>query len=261
MRIAVLVKQVPDSDEVKMDPEKGTMIREGAGNIVNPLDLNAIEAALVLSGEYGGDVTVFSMGPPQADIALREALALGADRAVLISDRFFAGADSWATALVLAKSIEKEGPFDLILAGEKATDGETGQVGPEVAAMLNVPFATYVSAFSADGDYVTVRRTVEEGCEVQRIKTPCLLTVLNNINEPMMPTLGGKKRARRAEICKFTAEDLKLDKSCVGLSGSPTRVVSISHPKISRHGEFYSGRDLERGIGRVVETLKELAII
>ena len=153
MKIAVLVKQVPDSDEIKMDPEKGTMIREGAGNIVNPLDLNALEAAIALRKEYGGEVVTFSMGPPQADIALRETLALGADKAFLISDRFFAGADSWATALVLAKSLEKAGPFDLIIAGEKATDGETGQVGPEVAAMLNIPLSTYVSSLLVTGDF------------------------------------------------------------------------------------------------------------
>lgn len=261
MRIAVLVKQVPDSDEVKMDPEKGTMIREGAGNIVNPLDLNALEAGLVLSREHGGEVSVFSMGPPQADIALRETLALGAEHAVLISDRFFAGADSWSTSLVLAKSIEKNGPFDIILAGEKATDGETGQVGPEVAAMLGIPFATYVSSISVEGGFAVIKRTVEEGYEFQRIKMPCLLTVLNDINEPVMPTLSGKKRARRAEILKLGAADLGVDRNDVGLAGSPTRVVSITHPKISRHGEFYSGRDLEQGISRVVEVLKDLAVI
>ncbi len=261
MKIAVLVKQVPDSDEIKMDPEKGTMIREGAGNIINPLDLNALEAAIELRREYGGEVVTFSMGPPQADAALRETLALGADKAFLISDKFFAGADSWATALVLAKSLEKAGPFDLILAGEKATDGETGQVGPEVAAMLNIPLSTYVSSFLLADGFLTVRRTVEEGYETQRIKMPCLLTVLNDMNEPSMPTLSGKKSARRAEIKKLGMEDLLLNKDEVGLNGSPTRVVKIDHPKISRHGEFYGGRDLDKGIDRVIEILKELAVV
>lgn len=261
MKIAVLVKQVPDSDEIKMDPEKGTMIREGAGNIVNPLDLNALEAAIALRKEYGGEVVTFSMGPPQADIALRETLALGADKAFLISDRFFAGADSWATALVLAKSLEKAGPFDLIIAGEKATDGETGQVGPEVAAMLNIPLSTYVSSLLVTGDFLTVKRTVEEGYETQRIKMPCLLTVLNDMNEPSMPTLSGKKSARRAEITRWGMDELMLKKDDIGLNGSPTRVVKIDHPKISRHGEFYSGRDLDKGIDRVIEILKELAVV
>lgn len=261
MDFAVLVKQVPDSDEIKMDPEKGTMIREGAGNIVNPLDLNALEAALVLRRKFGGSITVLSMGPPQADTALRETLALGADSAYLISDKFFAGADSWATALVLSKTLEKLGGFDMILAGEKATDGETGQVGPEVAAMLNIPFATYVSSMNVSEGNVTVKRTVEEGYEIQRLKLPCLITVLNDMNEPGMPTLSGKKSARRAEIKKFGAEELGLPKEAVGLTGSPTRVVKIDRPRISRQTELYCGKELDRGIDRVVEILRELAVL
>ena len=261
VRTAVLIKQVPDSDEIKMDPEKGTMIREGAGNIVNPLDLNALETALSLRGELGGSVTVVSMGPPQADIALRETLALGADKACLLSDRFFAGADSWATSLTLAKALEKLGPFDLIIAGEKATDGETGQVGPEVAAIMDLPCSTYVSSVVCDGKCAVVRRTVEGGIETQRIKLPCLLTVLNDINDPSMPTLRGKKSARRASVDTLNAADLRLSKEEAGLVGSPTRVVKISHPKISRKTEFYSGRELERGFERVLEILRELAVL
>jgi len=263
MKIAVLVKQVPDSDEVKMDPEKGTMIREGTGSIVNPLDLNALEAALALRREQGGTVSVFSMGPPQTEIALRETLALGADEACLISDKYFAGADSWATSLVLSRTLEKSGGFDIIFAGEKATDGETGQVGPEVAAMLKIPFATYVSAANVDvaGRHVDVKRTVEDGYERQRLALPCLLTVLNDMNEPGMPTLRGKKAARRAEIKKIGASDLELSPEDVGLAGSPTRVVKIDRPKVSRQTEFYKGRDLDRGIERVVEILRELAVL
>lgn len=261
MRIVVLVKQVPDSDEIKMDPEKGTMIREGAGNIVNPLDLNALEAGLILRKEYGGEVSVLSMGPPQADIALREALALGADRAYLVSDRYFAGADSWATSLVLAKAIEKLGPFDLIIAGEKATDGETGQVGPEVAAMLDLPFATYVSSIVVSGGNIKVRRTVEEGYQTQQLEFPCLVTVLNDINDPGMPTLSLKKKARRAEIQKFSSEELGIAKEKVGLAGSPTKVVKIYHPKISRQTEFYSGREIDKGLDQVVEILRDLAVL
>lgn len=261
MKISVLVKQVPDSDEVKMDPVKGTMVREGTGNIVNPLDLNAVEAALALKNKFGGDITALTMGPPQADIALREALALGVDHAYLLTDRAFAGADSWATSLALARAIEKLGPFDVILAGEKATDGETGQVGPEVAAMLGVPCATYVSRIESDGAYVTVSRMIEDGIEVQRIKTPCLITVINNINEPEMPTLAGKKTARRADVPKATAEDIGLKKEETGLNGSPTRVVKIDHPKFSRQTEFFRGKDIDDGIGRVVEILRDAAAI
>jgi electron transfer flavoprotein beta subunit len=259
MKIAVLIKQVPDSDEIKMDPVKGTMIREGVGTIVNPLDLNALQAALTIRGKTGGTIDVISMGPPQADMALREALALGADRAVLLSDRLFAGADSWATSQVLAKTIEKLGPYDLLLAGEKATDGETGQVGPEVAAMLGIPLATYVSSLSAESGFATVKRTVEEGYETQRIKLPCLVTVLNDMNEPGMPTLSGKKSARRAEITVLGAADLGLAKENTGLTGSPTRVVKIDRPRISRKTEFFSGKDLDSGIDRVVEMLRDMA--
>ena len=259
MKISVLVKQVPDSDEIKMDPVKGTMIREGVGTIVNPLDLNALEAALKLRAEAGGTVDVLSMGPQQADMALREALSMGADRAVLLSDRLFAGADSWATSQVLAKAVEKLGSYDIIFAGEKATDGETGQVGPEVAALLGIPLATYVSRINVKDGFATVKRTIEEGYETQRIKLPCLVTVLNDMNEPGMPTLSGKKSARRAELTVLGASELGLGIEDTGLTGSPTRVVKIDRPRISRKTEFYSGRDLDRGIDRVVQMLRDLA--
>ena len=261
MRIAVLIKQVPDSDELKMDPDKGTMIREGSGNIVNPLDLNALQAALDVKKKCGADISVISMGPKQADIALREALALGADNAYLVSDRFFAGADSWATALALAVTIIKTGPYDIILAGEKATDGETGQVGPEIAAMLDIPCATYVSFMDIDDMFVTVKRTVEDGIETQRLYLPALITVLSDINDPAMPTLSGKKRARRSDISVISAADIDLSSEEVGLAGSPTRVVKIEHPKITRHTEFYCGKDIEHGIEHVMKVLKELAIL
>ena len=261
MDIAVLIKQVPDTDEVKMDPEKGTMIRDGVGNLINPLDLNALEAALALVKERGGTVTVLSMGPAQTERALREALALGADRALLLSDRAFAGADTWATAKVLAALLEKKGPFDVILAGEKATDGETGQVGPEVATFLSLPFATYVSRLEASDEGMTVRRTVEEGYQHLRLPFPCLLTVLHDLNEPSMPTLAGKKRGRRAEIERFGLDDLGLDRSEVGLSGSPTRVVKIDHPKITRQTAFFAGSHLDEGIEHVLTLLKEKALL
>lgn len=261
MRLAVLLKQVPDTDEVKIDEEKGVLVREGVGAIINPLDLHALEAALDLKRAAGASVTVFSMGPPQADGALREALALGADEVFLLSDHAFAGSDTWATARVLAAALSSCGPFDLILAGEKATDGETGQVGPEAAVMCGIPFSTYVSSLSVSGDSVTVRRTVEDGIETQRLSLPCLLTVLRDINEPSMPTLSGKMRARRADIIRMEAESLELDTSSVGLSGSPTRVVRIFYPKVTRKTEVFSGRDIDSGIDRFVGVLRELALI
>ncbi len=263
MKIAVLVKQVPDTDEVKMDPEKGTMVREGVGAIMNPLDMNALEAALALKrGAGDGEVTVLSMGPPQTEEALREAIALGADKALLLTDRAFAGADTWATSRVLAEAIRKTGPFDLILAGEKATDGETGQVGPEVAAMLDLPFSTYVSALERiSPTEIRVRRTIEEGYQYQILSFPCLLTVLSDLNEPSMPTLAGKKKARRFSLETAGNEALDLPKEELGLSGSPTRVVRISYPKITRNTEHFSGSRLDEGIEHVVTLLKEQALL
>ena len=261
MELAVLVKQVPDTDDVVLDPEKGTLVREGVGAILNPLDLNALEAALEAKRRFGGSVTVVSMGPPQTEGALREALALGADRGVLLTDRAFAGADTWATSLVLAEGLRRLGPFDLVLAGEKATDGETGQVGPEVATLLELPFATYVGGWEPREDGVTVERVVEEGTLEQDLPFPCLLTVLSHLNDPPMPTLEGKKRARRAPLERLTAPDLGLDPQELGLSGSPTRVVRIEHPKLTRSTEIYAGADLDRGIDRVVEILQELALL
>ncbi len=261
MDIAVLIKQVPDTDEVKMDSERGTMVRDGVGNIINPLDLNALQEALILTERNGGSVTALSMGPPQTEEALREALALGADRAVLVSDRLFSGADTWATARALAAALEKSGPFDLILAGEKATDGETGQVGPETAVMMGLPFSTYVSGIALDKTRMTVRRTVEEGIQIQSLPVPCVLTVLNDLNEAAMPTLSGKMRARRESVERLTLSDLCLPAEEVGLKGSPTRVVRIERPRLTRSTERFAGNDLEQGLDRIVEILREAALI
>lgn len=198
--------------------------------------------------ETDGKVTVISMGPPQAEEALREALALGADHAVLMTDRLFAGADTWATARTLATTLEKTGPFDPILAGEKGTDGETGQVGPEVAIMMGMPFSTYVSDVALESSRVKVPRTVEKGTQVQSLPTPCLLTVLHDLNEPEMPTLAGKVKARRSEVKRPTLANLDLPQEKTGLTGSPTRVVKIARPQLTRSTETFSGNDLEKGL-------------
>lgn len=268
MKIAVLIKQVPDTDDVRMDPETGTMIREGVGAIVNPLDLNALQAALDLkaaSAEFAEDspseVVVITMGPPKAHEALRECIATGADRGVLLSDRAFAGSDTWATAKVLAAAVERTGPYDLVLAGEKATDGETGQVGPEVAVLLGVPFSTYVTGLSLSGGKIEIRRMTEEGIQRQRLPFPCLLTVLHALNEPTMPTLSGKKRARWSEIPTLGISDIGLSPEETGLKGSATRVVKIAYPTISRSTEMFDGKRADEGIDRLVTVLKDLAVI
>ena len=257
------MKQVPDSDDVRMDPETGTMVREGVGAIVNPLDLNALQAALDLKTcrEEPSEVTVLTMGPPKGSEALRECVSMGADHGVLLTDRVFAGSDTWATAKVLAAALALTGPYDLVLAGEKATDGETGQVGPEVAVLLGIPFSTYASGVELDGEHVMVRRTVEEGVQIQRMPFPCLITVLHALNEPAMPTLQGKKRARRCGIRTLSAWDLGFPPEAAGLKGSATRVVRIAYPTISRKTEMYDEKRLDQGIERLVSVLRGLALI
>ncbi len=255
MEIFVPIKQVPETNTVRMDDQTGTMIRDGVEAIVNPLDLYAIETALRLAAEHEGKVTVFSMGPPKAQSALREALAMGCHDAVLLSDKAFAGSDTWATSRALAEAIRRHGPFDLILCGERATDGDTGQVGPGLAAMLDLPLATYVSAVeNIDENFIRVRRRVETGTEQLQLERPCLLTVIKEIGDPRLPTLRGKQRARRFEIPLRKADDLDLDDEQLGLTGSPTRVVKIFRPKVMRRGQKVTVQD-EASLGDAIEQL------
>lgn len=190
MNIIVPIKQVPETSNVKMDPETGTMIRGGVETVVNPLDLYAIETALRLKEEHSGRVTAITMGPPPAEKALREAVAMGCDEALLVSDRKFGGADTWATSYTLAQAIKTLDDFDLIIAGERATDGDTAQVGPGIAAWLHLPVATYVAAIERiDSGTMTVERLVEEGYQILRLPKPALITVVKEIAAPRLPTL------------------------------------------------------------------------
>ncbi len=261
MNIVVLIKQVPDTDDVKLDPKTGTMLREGLGTIINPLDLNAIEEALKLSKEVSSKVTVITMGPSNAVEAIKEAIAMGADEGYLVSDRKFAGSDSWATSLVLANAIKSIGHFDLILAGEKAIDGETGQVGPEVASMLQIPFSTYITSISLKEKGLEVTRTLEDGYQKQFLPFPCLLTVLSNINEPSIPNLAGKIKARKYESKLINAKELLIEEKYLGLKGSPTRVTKIYTPKIQRKSSIYKGSEIDKGIDDLAKKLEEMSII
>jgi electron transfer flavoprotein beta subunit len=263
MNFAILMKQVPDTDEVKMDPERGVMIRDGVGSIVNPLDLNALEAAMRIRGD-GDTVTVISRGPPKAADSLRECLALGADRAVLATDAAFAGGDSWATSRVLAAVIKKTGVPDIIIAGEKATDGETGQVGPEVAALLGWPVATRVTRLGKLPDGIEVACTLEDGILTQRLDVPCLVTVLSDINTLPLPTLSGKKRAYSIDIDTLSARELDIGEDEAGLAASPTRVVRITTPRVTRDAEKFLAKhadELDAGLDRVIEILSDAAIL
>lgn len=240
MRIAVCIKQVPETKSVKMDPETRTVVRKGVQSIVNPLDLYAIEAALVLKGFYNAEVTAISMGPPQAVSALKEAVAMGVDKAALISDRNFAGSDTWATAYILAGAIKKLGDFDLIICGERATDGDTGQVGPEMAAALGLPVATYVNHINEKQDNnLHVSRLVEGGQQKLSMQLPGVLTVVKEIGEPRLPTFRGKLKAKKLDIPIFGLSELGLEKSLIGLKGSPTRVVKIFQPEVVRSCKLF----------------------
>jgi electron transfer flavoprotein beta subunit len=223
MKIVVCIKQVPDTNEVRIDPVTGTLIREGVPSIINPDDKNALEEALRLKDEMGAYVTVLTMGPPQAESALREALAMGADEAVLLTDRAFGGADTWATSLTLAKALEKIG-YDVIFAGRQAIDGDTAQVGPEMAEHLNIPQVTYVERVNIEGNELKVRRALEDGYETIKVGMPCLLTAIKELNKPRYMNMGGIFTCFKKEIKKMTADDLDIDKSELRLSGSPTRV-------------------------------------
>lgn len=244
MKLAVLIKQVPDTQNVRMDEESGTVLRSSSDAVLNPLDAYALQAALLLK-EQNPQISIyaFSMGPPSAEKALREVLALGADEAVLISDRACAGSDTLATAVILAAALEKFAPFQLVLCGERATDGDTGQVGPELAAKLNFSLATFVNELSHTESGLKVERKSEYASEEWLLKYPALVTVTKAIGEIGLPTLKNKMAARRKEISRVNAADLQLDPDSIGLKGSPTRVVKIFYPSLSRKGELYMAED------------------
>ncbi len=271
MRIIVPIKQVPETGAVKMDEATGTMIREGVEAIVNPLDLYALELAIGLrdkahqAGEGQVEVVTVSMGPPAADKALREAVAMGCDRGVLISDRAFAGSDTWATSYALSAGIRKLAPFDLILCGERATDGDTGQVGPGIAAFLDLPVVSYVSNLRRlGGGTAELERLVETGREVLEMDLPGVITVVKEIGDPRLPTLRGKQKARRADVPRWTPADLDVAADRLGLTGSPTRVVKIYKPTVARECEKLSASDEESAaaaVERVIEFLKEKQLL
>ncbi len=231
MNIIVCIKQVPDTNEVKIDPETNTLIRSGVPSIVNPFDKNALEAAVQLKESHGGTVTVITMGPPQAMDALRECLSLGADKAYLVSDRAFGGADTLATSYTLAAAIQKIGNFDMIICGKQAVDGDTAQVGPEIAEHLDIAQVTFVSKITVNGSRLVLEKEQDDGYEVVESTLPVLLTVVKSINVPRYPTVKSKMAARKAEIEIITADDLDLDKDRIGLKGSPTQVKKIFSPQ------------------------------
>ena len=261
MNVVVCLKQVPGTTEVKIDPQTNTLIRQGIKNIINPLDNYALEEGVRIKERCGGRVTAITMGPPQAEEMLREAISLGADEAVLLSDSAFAGADTLATAHTLAEAIKKLGQYDIVICGRQTVDGDTGQVGPELAEMLGLPFVAYVSRVEelAEGS-MRVQRMVEDGHEVIESPLPAVITVVKEINTPRFPSLRGIAMAKSAVIPVWTAQELGVDQGRVGLAGSATRVIKIFFPRRTCQAEIFQG-DPESQVDCLVGRLKDAGLV
>jgi electron transfer flavoprotein beta subunit len=260
MRFVVCLKQVPNTTDVRINPETNTLIREGVESIVNPFDMYAIEESLRLREKLGGTVTAITMGPPQAESALREAISMGVNEGILVSDRQFAGSDTWATSYTLAMALRKLGAFDLVLCGKQASDGDTAQVGPGIAAHLDLPQITYVRRIEEiDAAHVVAERLLEDGTESIHAPLPCLLTVVKEINEPRLPSLKGKMAAKKAQIVKWSAADIGAEKARTGLEGSPTKVVRIFTPPPRGGGVMLKG-DPEAVAAELVGKLKDAVL-
>lgn len=237
MNIVVCLKQVPDTTAVKIDPKTGTLIRDGVPSIINPEDKNALEAALTLKDTVGAKVTIVSMGPPQAQNALREALCMGADEAILITDRAFAGADTLATSKTLAGAIKKL-DYDIVFAGRQAIDGDTAQVGPEIAEHLDIPQVTYVQGVKVEEDGLLINRALEDGYELIKVNGPVLLTAIKELNEPRYMNVRYIFDTKDTEIKIWSADDLEVNKAELGLKGSPTKVKKSMTKEAKGAGEI-----------------------
>ena len=256
MQILVCVKQVPDARDVRLDPVTNTLAREGVESIMNPYDRHALEEAVAIKEQQGGTVTVITMGPPQAEVVLREAIACGADKGVLVSDRAFAGADTWATSYTLARAAQTLGSFDLILCGKQAIDGDTAQVGPGLACRLRLPYAACVQKTrTISADYIEVERMMDDGFDVIRLPLPALMTVVKDINEPRVASLKGKMKAKKAEIQRYTAAEIGADPQYIGLTGSPTKVVRVFSPEARGDRKVFSG-SIDEQVDQLVECLR-----
>lgn len=255
MNIVVCLKQVPDTTVVKIDPKTGTLIRDGVPSIINPEDKHALEAALQLKDNYGAHVTVISMGPPQAKNALREALCMGADEAILLTDRAFGGADTLATSKTIAAAI-RELEYDIIFAGRQAIDGDTAQVGPEIAEHLNVPQVTYVQDVKVDQEGLIVNRALEDGYELIKVQTPVLLTAIEELNHPRYMNVQYIFDTVDKEVKIMTAADIDVPVEEVGLKGSPTKVKKSMTKEAKGTGEIIE-ESAPEAVSYVLGKLKE----
>ncbi|MDP2168735.1 MAG: electron transfer flavoprotein subunit beta/FixA family protein [Thermodesulfovibrionales bacterium] len=263
MNIVVCIKQVPDSADVRINPETGTLIREGVPSIVNPYDMHAVEAGLWIREKAAKEfaetakVIALTMGPPQAEAALREVISMGVDEAVLLSDKAFAGSDTWATSYALSRAIRKL-QADIIICGKQAIDGDTAQVGPEVAELLNIPHVAYVKKIDDIGsNSIRVERLMEDGYDIVESSLPVLLTVVRELNEPRLPSLKGKMAAKKAVIKKWGHVDIAADEHKLGLKGSPTQVKKIFAPEAKKDRTMLSG-SAEAQVDALIVELRRL---
>ena len=263
LQIVVCIKQVPDVAEIRIDEVTHTLVRAGVPSILNPFDEFAVEEALRIREKLGGNVTAITMGPMQAKNALTKCLAMGVDRAILLSDSKFAGADTWATAITLAKTIQRIG-FDLVICGMKAIDGETCQVGPEVAELLAIPHVSYVKrlGFTPDGKSLIAERMTEQGHQLVRSSIPCLLTTTKALNVPRIPTLLRQMAAGKKPIEIFTADQIGAEKDQVGMPGSRTHVLRVYTPDLrTGEGKILNADNLQNALAQLLEILKKEGVI
>ncbi|MFC2145332.1 electron transfer flavoprotein subunit beta/FixA family protein [Actinomycetota bacterium] len=269
MKIAVCIKQVPGTTDIKIDPETNTLVRQGIENIINPFDMYAIEEGVSLKerldadDKYSGEseVIAMTMGPPQAEEMLKEAVASGVDRVVLLSDRAFAGADTWATSMTLSMAIDKLEDVSLVIFGKQTLDGDTGQVGPELAQKMNIPFIGYVSEImEISAKKIKVKRLAEDRYEIFEVRLPAAISVIKDINTPRVPSLRGKMKAKSAEVPVWTAKELGASEDDIGLSGSYTQVVKIFTPKMVHDVSMIEGTPEEQ-VEELFKNLKSLNIV
>ncbi len=260
MNIVVCIKQVPDTTEVRLDPKTNTLIRDGVPSIINPDDKAGLEAAIRLKDEMGAHVTVVSMGPPQADLALREALAMGADEAILVTDRAFGGADTWATSTTIAAALNNL-QYDLIITGRQAIDGDTAQVGPQIAEHLNLPNISYAEEIKIEDGHIIVKRQYEDRYHTIKAKLPILITALAELNQPRYMTPGGIFDAfREKEVKVWTLKDLTVDLDEIGLKGSPTKVKKSFTKGAKSAGKVFS-LEPQESAELILDKMKEKFII
>jgi electron transfer flavoprotein beta subunit len=262
VKIITCIKQVPDPEHAKMDEKSGTVVREGVELMVNPFDLYAVEEGLRLKEKMGGEVVAITMGPPQAEEALREVIGMGVDQGILLTSRDFAGADTWATSYTLAKACQKIGNYDVIICGKQAIDGDTAQVGPGIAAQLGIPQITFVRKIDEISEKnIKAERLVEGGYEVISSPLPILITVVKEINEPRLPTLKGRLNAKKAEIAHWGPDDIAAEKDKIGINGSPTKVDEIFTPDLSKDGKIFNIEQLDTAVEEIVKKQKEMGLI